>query len=135
MTMKPLRKYLAASLLLCATPVFADDAKPTPPPRPAATAFSLETGEEIYRGVCQGCHMPDAKGAAGAGIYPSLARNENLESAGYPAMVILKGQKAMPDFGASFSDEQIANVVNYVRTHFGNRYRDKITASDVHALR
>lgn len=127
--------YFSAAAFFCATPVLADDAKPTPPQRPVAAAFTLQTGEEIYRGVCQGCHMPDAKGAAGAGIYPSLARNGNLESAGYPAMVILKGQKAMPDFGASFSDEQVANVVNYVRTHFGNRYRDKITAADIHALR
>lgn len=133
--MKSLRKSLAAAALFCATPAFADDAKPTPPPRPAATAFTFQTGEEIYRGVCQGCHMPDAKGAVGAGMYPSLVRNENLESAGYPAMIVLKGQKAMPDFGASFSDEQIANVVNYIRSHFGNRYRDKITAAEIHALR
>lgn len=133
--MKSLRKHLAAAAFFCATPVSADDAKPTPPPRATVTGFTLQTGEEIYRGVCQGCHMPDAKGAVGAGIYPSLAKNENLESAGYPAMVVLKGQKAMPDFGASFSDEQVANVVNYIRSHFGNRYRDKITAADVHALR
>ena len=50
-------------------------------------------------------------------------------------MVILKGQKAMPDFGASFSDEQIANVVNYIRTHFGNNYKDKVTPADVKATR
>ena len=128
--------YLAIALF-CAVPALADDAKSTPPPRPIPRggAFTMQTGEELYKGVCQGCHMPDAKGAVGAGMYPSLAKNENLESAGYPAMVVLKGQKAMPDFGSSFSDEQIANVVNYIRTHFGNRYRDKITASDVHALR
>lgn len=133
--MKFPRSHLIAAAFICATPALADDAKPTPPPRPAATPFALQTGEEIYRGVCQGCHMPDAKGAVGAGVYPSLAKNQNLESAGYPAMVVLKGQKAMPDFGASFSDEQIADVVNYIRSHFGNRYRDKITADDVHALR
>jgi mono/diheme cytochrome c family protein len=132
---KSVYKYLAFALFCAVTmPALADDAKPTPPPRPRG-AFAMQTGEELYKGVCQGCHMPDAKGAVGAGMYPGLAKNENLESAGYPAMVVLKGQKAMPDFGGSFSDEQVANVVNYIRTHFGNRYRDKITASDVHALR
>lgn len=127
--------YIALLALLCATatPALADDVKPTP--RPRSGAFALQTGEELYKGVCQGCHMPDARGAVGAGMYPSLAQNENLESAGYPALVVLKGQKAMPDFGASFSDEQVANVVNYIRTHFGNRYRDKVTAADIHALR
>ena len=126
--------YLAIALF-CAVPALADDAKPTPPPLPRSGGFAMQTGEEIYKNVCQGCHMSDAKGAVGAGMYPGLAKNENLESAGYPAMVVLKGQKAMPDFGSSFSDEQIANVVNYIRTHFGNRYRDRITAADVHALR
>ena len=28
----------------------------------------------------------------------------------------------------------IAAVINYVRSHFGNNYTDKITAADVHAL-
>ena len=135
---KSVYKYLVLALFCAATmPVLADDAKPTPPPRaiPRGAMFAMQTGEDIYKGVCQGCHMPDARGAVGAGMYPGLAKNENLESAGYPAMVVLKGQKAMPDFGSSFSDEQIANVVNYIRTHFGNRYRDKITAADIHALR
>ena len=136
---KSASRSLVTIALFCAVamPALADDAKPTPPPRPIPRggAFTMQTGEELYKGVCQGCHMPDAKGAEGAGMYPSLAKNENLESAGYPALVVLKGQKAMPDFGASFSDEQIANVVNYIRTHFGNRYRDRITAADVHALR
>lgn len=124
-------------LLLVALPVLADTAAPTPPPRPIPRGgvFLMQGGEEIYRSVCQGCHMPDAQGAVGAGKYPALARNENLQSAGYPAMVIVKGMRAMPEFGAYLGDEQIANVVNYIRTHFGNRYVDKITATDVKALR
>jgi mono/diheme cytochrome c family protein len=32
-------------------------------------------------------------------------------------------------------DQQIADVVNYVRTHFGNKYRDKVKPADVKALR
>ena len=75
--------------------------------------------------------MPDAKGAVGAGAYPALAKNENLETAGYPVAIVLKGQKAMPAFGAYFTDQQIADVVNYVRTHFGNHYSDKVKPADV----
>jgi mono/diheme cytochrome c family protein len=34
-----------------------------------------------------------------------------------------------------FSDQQIADVVNYVRTHFGNNYKDKVTPADVKSAR
>jgi mono/diheme cytochrome c family protein len=33
------------------------------------------------------------------------------------------------------SDEQVAAVVNYVRTHFGNSYQDAVTAEDAKAAR
>ena len=33
------------------------------------------------------------------------------------------------------SDEQVADVVNYVRTHFGNSYPDAVSAADVAAAR
>jgi mono/diheme cytochrome c family protein len=33
------------------------------------------------------------------------------------------------------SDEQVAAVVNYVRTHFGNHYGDAVTAEDVRPIR
>ena len=131
--------HLAAAALLFATTisVFADTAAPPPPRRPSQRGgmFPMKDGEAIYVGVCQGCHMPDAKGAVGAGAYPALAKNANLEIAGYPIGVIVKGQKAMPPFADSFSDEQIANVVNYVRTHFGNKYRDKVKPEDVKSMR
>ena len=130
---------LAAGALLLATTisVLADTAAPPPPRRPTQRGgmFPMKDGEAIYVGVCQGCHMPDAKGAVGAGAYPALAKNANLEIAGYPIGVIVKGQKAMPPFADSFSDEQIANVVNYVRTHFGNKYRDKVKPEDVKIMR
>jgi len=93
--------------------------------------FSEKTGEAIYSNVCQACHMPEGAGAVGAGKYPPLAKNENLESAGYPIYVILHGQKGMPPVGQMMTDEQVAAVVNYVRTHFGNDYKDAATAEDV----
>jgi mono/diheme cytochrome c family protein len=96
--------------------------------------YSEQTGEAIYKGICQGCHMPDAKGAQGAGAYPALAGDKRLASSAYPALVVLRGQKAMPAFGGSFSDEQVANVVNYVRSHFGNSYADTLTPETVKAL-
>jgi cytochrome c5 len=97
--------------------------------------FTETTGEELFASACQGCHMPDGKGAVGAGAYPSLAQDSNLESGGYPVYVVVRGQRAMPPLGAMMSDAQIAAVVNYVRTHFGNQYRDAVTVDDVKLVR
>jgi mono/diheme cytochrome c family protein len=100
-----------------------------------AGSYAQQTGEELYRGICQGCHMPDAQGAIGAGAYPALANNKRLIARVYPMSVVINGQRAMPAFGADLSDEQIANVINYVRTHFGNHYKDAVTAASVKAVR
>ena len=97
--------------------------------------FTEQGGEAIFKNVCQGCHMPQAQGAVGAGMYPALAKNPKLEVAGYPVSVVVNGQKAMPALGGMFSDQQVADVVNYVRTHFGNNYKDKVTPADVKAVR
>jgi mono/diheme cytochrome c family protein len=97
--------------------------------------FPFQGGQAIFTGVCQGCHMPDAKGATGAGTYPALAKNPKLAVAGYPISVIVNGQKAMPPLGKMLSDQQVADVVNYIRTHFGNDYKDAVKPTDVKAVR
>ena len=97
--------------------------------------FLPQDGEVLYRSICQGCHMPDGKGAVGGGKYPALANNEKLEIGGYPVFIVVNGQKGMPGFGAWPDDAQVAAVVNYVRTHFGNDYEDKVAPDDVKAVR
>lgn len=93
------------------------------------------TGEQIYTHICQGCHMPDAKGAVGAGRYPALAADGKLASAAYPAAMVINGRGNMPAFGPMFTDAQVADVVNFVRTHFGNTYTDVLKPDDVKAFR
>ena len=41
----------------------------------------------------------------------------------------------MPPLGRMMSDEQVADVVNYVRTHFGNSYTDAVSPSQAAAAR
>ncbi len=102
-------------------------------------------GRQIYERICQGCHMADGKGAVGAGRYPALAKDLALSSRQYMAMTILAGRRNMPAFGAKhaigfggppmvLNETQIAAVINYVRTHFENHYKDSITAAEVVAL-
>ena len=97
--------------------------------------FGQQNGEVIYRTICQGCHMPSGEGAVGAAAYPALANSQNLAAAGYAAYVVVNGSRAMPPFGQLLDDNQIAEVVNYVRTHFGNTYTDVLTAGDVKSTR
>ena len=97
--------------------------------------FSMQGGEAVYRGVCQGCHMADAKGATGAGRYPALANNAKLASTDYVLAMVMNGHKGMPPFRGHFTNQQIADVVNYVRTHFGNRFRGAVKPEDVQSLR
>ena len=79
--------------------------------------------------------MQDGKGAVGAGSYPSLVDNKTLVSGGYPVSVVVNGLRGMPPLGPMMSDEQVAAVVNYVRTNFGNKYNDTVTAEDAKGVR
>ena len=91
------------------------------------TTFKQTDGAALFQAICQGCHMPNARGAVGAGSYPALAHDERLAAAGYPVITVLKGRKAMPPLASYLSDAQVAAVVNYVRTHFDNAYPDVVS--------
>jgi mono/diheme cytochrome c family protein len=127
MSMRYLGAIVGACLIVCGPALAQENGRNGP--------FPFQGGQAIFTGVCQGCHMPDAKGATGAGTYPALAHNPKLETAGYPISVIVNGQKAMPPLGKMLNDKQVADVVNYVRTHFGNSYKDTVKPEDVKAVR
>ncbi|WP_323045384.1 cytochrome c [Paraburkholderia sp.] len=97
--------------------------------------FTEKSGEALYNATCAGCHMPDGKGAQGAGHYPALADNPAVEAAPYVIVNVLHGRRGMPSFGDAMSDDQVAAVVNYTRTHFGNRFAGSVTPSQVKSLR
>lgn len=97
--------------------------------------FTQTDGAALYQATCQACHMEDATGAAGAGAYPPLTANPKLTSRHFFAGVVLTGYHGMPRFGHMMSDEQVAVLTNYVRSHFGNSYPDVITSEEVARLR
>ena len=125
-----MRKTLAALCLFCAiNSAHADSASDQ------TQAIRVESGAALYQHVCQGCHMPEGRGAVGAGRFPALAGDSKLSTAGYPVSIVLNGHGGMPWFNGTLSDVQIADVVNFVRTHFGNNYSDAVQPSDVEAVR
>jgi mono/diheme cytochrome c family protein len=125
----------------CSMAALADSASVTP-----VAGIGSAGGAEIYSHICQGCHMPQAQGAVGAGHYPKLAGDPALVSWQYVALTVLNGKNGMPGFGVApqqfefvfgavhLSDAQVAEVVNYIRSHFGNKYKDTVTAGQVAAL-
>jgi mono/diheme cytochrome c family protein len=89
--------------------------------------------------------MPGGLGAVGAGTYPKLAANTNFVSWQFVALTVLNGRSGMPPFGypvgqapgsgaSHLSDAQIADVVNYLRSHFGNAYKPEVTAPQISRL-
>ena len=129
-----------ASTALIEAPTLANNAGILNP-----SLFDTTDGQQIYEHVCRGCHMQGAGGAVGAGHYPALAKNSALASRQFMALTILMGRRNMPAFGARhaigfggppaiLSEAQIAAVINYVRSHFDNHYKDQITAAEVKAL-
>ena len=93
--------------------------------------FSEQGGAELFGDVCAACHQPDAKGAVGAGAYPPLTADKKLVSTEFMLTVLFRGLKGMPPVGDMMSDAQVADVINYVRTHFGNAYPGAVSAADV----
>ena len=76
-------------------------------------------GKALFAKNCAACHQPTGKGIPGA--FPALAGNGFVQ--GPPAdvaTVLLKGRGGMPDFSGSLDDDEIAQVLSYVRTSWGN---------------
>jgi mono/diheme cytochrome c family protein len=140
---KSLRLRGAAVLLLCTLSgagVQADDALFT-----STAGIGNLNGQQIYEHICTGCHMGGGQGASGAGFYPKLSGDQKLVSWQYAALTVLNGRNGMPPFGlpaeqaqqvraVQLSDAQVADVVNYIRSHFDNKFKPTVTAKEVAAL-
>ena len=110
----------------------------------ALQAQKARTGAELY-GTCAACHM--ANGAGMAGVFPPLAGSEWVTGkAEVPIAIVLhgiqgeitvKGAKyngVMTAWAAMFSDQEVANVVTYIRSQWGNK-ASAVTAAQVTAVR
>ena len=121
---------LAAAL---ASPALAQGDAPGGGPTGAAGPKPM-SGEQIFHETCAACHMHDAKGATGAATVPALAANPKMGTAAYPILVVLIGKGVMPGFAPYLSNAQMASVITYVRTSFGNSYPAPVTEAEVARL-
>ncbi|KAA1176522.1 c-type cytochrome [Rhizobium tropici] len=121
---------------------------PRPPvskiPRAESSLLS-SLGKAVYDNQCASCH--GVRGEGNPPHYPPLAGNQSIqmESAVNPIRMVLNGgyppgttgnpmPYGMPPFAVSLSDDEIAAVVSYVRTSWGNR-GTAVTANQANELR
>ncbi len=82
----------------------------------------FNTGQDVYRNICQACHQPDGRGQDR--VAPSLVGSPlALASPDIPARILMNGKEGpiglMPPVGFTLSDEQIAGVLTYIRREWG----------------
>jgi mono/diheme cytochrome c family protein len=127
-----------ATYLLDAT----DDKDPKAVDRVATLAPAVLTrAAKLYADQCAGCHQQSGQGIPGS--IPPIAGNPAVVS-GQPFNVlaaVLAGipargdMMAMPGFGGSLSDQDVADLANYVRTSWGNAAAPNATPDMVAAWR
>ncbi|HEX2528969.1 MAG TPA: cytochrome c [Geminicoccus sp.] len=131
---------------LSATVAYLMDSPPPPDaPRPQQLsplpADVYQQASRLYVDQCAGCHQPHGTGLAGS--VPPLQGNPAVTAAEpYNVMMaVLQGLPpggaygAMPSFAGRLSDQQVADLTNYVRTSWGNPAQPNATANMVAAWR
>ena len=115
------------------------------PAAPAAAAAATNRGAELFRVTCANCHQANGQGVPGA--FPPLAGDPvaNGADATAHAQIVLFGLSGrtingvrytaqMPAWGGQLSDDEVAAVMNYERTAWGNT-APQTTAQAVAAVR
>ena len=90
---------------------------------------SIERGKSIYTAQCSSCHMMEGEGIPG--VFPALAKSPNLASKERLVKIILKGVRGTITVGDvtyngemagfSLSDQEVSDLINFVRNSFGNK--------------
>jgi mono/diheme cytochrome c family protein len=119
---------------LTAIATYLKSLKATPSAKPAAVASSdshFSTGKRIYEANCIACHVSNGQGVRD--MIPALAGNPQLQAGDTASMlnVLLGGAPGanthanptaagMPRFDWKLKDEQIADLLTYIRNDWGN---------------
>jgi mono/diheme cytochrome c family protein/glucose/arabinose dehydrogenase len=92
------------------------------PPLTADEQRRFDMGRDVYKNVCQACHQADGRGQEklAASLIDSTLAVARPE---ITTRILLNGKEGsiglMPPVGQSFSDEQVAAVLTYVRREWG----------------
>ena len=119
--------------------------QPTARPLTADERASFVRGKEVYALVCAACHQPHGWGQEG--LAPVLRDAEwPLGPEGRAIRIVLHGVRDelavkgtkwnsnMPAFGEAITDQQIADVLTYLRREWGH-LAEPVTEASVKAVR
>ena len=111
----------------------------------AGTVVGTYSGAMVYLNICAACHRTTATGAENT--FPVLAGNSVvnakdptslirlvLAGSAMPSTTAAPSAIAMPDFGWRLTDENVADVLTFVRSGWGNQ-ASTVTAAQVADVR
>jgi mono/diheme cytochrome c family protein len=98
-----------------------------------------DAGQKVYESLCIACHQADGRGRDR--LAPTLVGSAlALAPAHVPVRILINGKEGtvglMPPLGATLTDDQIADVLTYVRREWGQTGSpvDLATVRDTRAL-
>lgn len=90
---------------------------------------SMDRGKLVYEAQCMSCHMAEGEGLSG--VFPPLAKTDYLKDKNRLVKIVLLGARGPMkvngvDYngekaGFSLTDEQVSDVLNYIRNSWGNK--------------
>lgn len=105
---------------------------------------SIARGQEVYASYCITCHMEQGEGIET--VYPPLAKSDYLMADKKRSIVVtLKGLSGDIKVngktysgemtGFDLTDQEVSDVLNYIRNSFGNKAKDPVKPEEVKATR
>lgn len=140
--MRKLQALTLMSILFLLSALLMSQAKPSTAQN--TLAASVERGKKVYTERCLTCHQPDGGGVQN--MNPPLIKTKwVLGDKTQLIQIVLKGMTGGVEIDgdsyhnvmashADLSDQQIADVLTYVRNSFGNKAK-LVTAAEVKAVR
>lgn len=75
----------------------------------------VDAGKDVFENNCSGCHGVDGAGSATGRPLVNIAAEEDRD---HHIASVVDGKGRMPAFGSRLSDEEVADVVSYIRLTF-----------------
>lgn len=112
-------------------------------PAPFDLKASINRGKEVYTNYCVSCHMEKGEGLED--VYPPVAKSDYLMADKKRSIVqVLKGVTGEIKVngktyngemsGFDLTDQEVSDVLNYIRNSFGNK-GGAVTPAEVKAAR
>tara|TARA_R110002050_G_scaffold281956_2_gene429651 strand:- start:18325 stop:18741 length:417 start_codon:yes stop_codon:yes gene_type:complete len=105
---------------------------------------SIERGRDIYNDFCISCHLPSGEGVKS--VYPPLAKSDYLTKKreasirgikyGQEGEIIVNAKTYNGYMAAlGLSDDEVADVMNYITNSWGNKNDNIITEEEVSKIK